>query len=338
MTAAAEFIGIRQTFGDFTAVDDLNLSVEQGKITTLLGPSGCGKTTTLRMLAGYTTPTSGTIRIAGKDATRLPPEKRNLGMVFQSYALFPHMTVADNVGYGLKLRRVPADERRRRVTETLDLVGLGHLAGQRPKKLSGGQQQRVALARAIAIRPSLLLLDEPLSNLDARLRVQMRAELRRIQAETGLTVVLVTHDQDEALEMSDAMVLMRAGRIVQSGAPSEVFPRPANRFVAEFLGYENFVELEGRLLTVRPEHLEIRTGDTSDDPSPDGSGLALPATVTGIAYRGVDRHIALTATVSGDRTVPLVAALRADESGPDPRPGDTVTVVARPDRVVELAD
>ncbi|GAA1167939.1 ABC transporter ATP-binding protein [Streptomyces hebeiensis] len=331
-TAAAEFIDIRQTFGDFTAVDGLNLTVEQGKITTLLGPSGCGKTTTLRMLAGYTTPTSGTIRIAGEDATRLPPEKRNLGMVFQSYALFPHMTVADNVGFGLKLRRVPVEERRKRVADTLDLVGLGHLAGQRPKKLSGGQQQRVALARAIAIRPSLLLLDEPLSNLDARLRVQMRAEIRRIQAETGLTVVLVTHDQDEALEMSDAMVLMRAGRVMQSGSPAEVFPHPANRFVAEFLGYENFIERDGRLLTVRPEHLEISSGPTTE-----GARLALPATVTRVAYRGVDRHIALTAQGTGDEPVPLIAALRADETGPDPRPGDQVTVVARPDRVVELA-
>nr|WP_284252665.1 ATP-binding cassette domain-containing protein [Litorihabitans aurantiacus] len=226
MTVAAQFQQVTQRFGDFTAVDAIDLTIPAGQFTTLLGPSGCGKTTSLRMLAGYTVPTSGTILIDGVDATRTPPERRGLGMVFQSYALFPHMTVAENVGYGLKLRKVGAAERRRVVEETLDLVGLGHLAGSRPKKLSGGQQQRVALARAIAIRPKLLLLDEPLSNLDARLRIHMRAELRRIQAETGLTVVLVTHDQDEALELSDQMVVMREGRILQAGAPQDVFPSP----------------------------------------------------------------------------------------------------------------
>ncbi|GGZ63130.1 ABC transporter ATP-binding protein [Streptomyces bluensis] len=340
MTAAAQFIDVSRTFGDFTAVGSLNLDIPEGRITTLLGPSGCGKTTTLRMLAGYTAPSSGTIRIAGEDATRLPPEKRNLGMVFQSYALFPHMSVADNVGYGLKLRRIPAAERRSRVAEALDLVGLGHLAAQRPRKLSGGQQQRVALARAIAIRPSLLLLDEPLSNLDARLRVQMRAEIRRIQAETGLTVVLVTHDQDEALEMSDVMVLMRAGHVMQSGSPAEVFPRPANRFVAEFLGYENFVPASlsasdgATTLTVRPEHLEVVQGE-----APDGARLALPATVTGIAYRGVDRHLTLSAPRGeGEDDVTLIATVRADHSRADWRPGDRVTVSARPEHVVELAD
>jgi putative spermidine/putrescine transport system ATP-binding protein len=340
MTAAAQFIDVTRTFGDFTAVGSLNLDIPEGRITTLLGPSGCGKTTTLRMLAGYTAPSSGTIRIAGKDATRLPPEKRNLGMVFQSYALFPHMSVADNVGYGLKLRKIPAAERRSRVAEALDLVGLGHLSAQRPRKLSGGQQQRVALARAIAIRPSLLLLDEPLSNLDARLRVQMRAEIRRIQAETGLTVVLVTHDQDEALEMSDVMVLMRAGHVMQSGSPAEVFPRPANRFVAEFLGYENFVPAgraasdDATTLTVRPEHLEVVQGEAAD-----GARLALPATVTGIAYRGVDRHLTLAAPRGeGEDDITLIATVRADHSRADWRPGDRVTVAARPEHVVELAD
>jgi len=182
MSIAAEFSKVSQVFGDFTAVDSIDLAITEGKLTTLLGPSGCGKTTSLRMLAGYSAPSSGTITIAGVDSTRTPPEKRGLGMVFQSYALFPHMSVAENVGYGLKLRRVPAAERQKTVMETLDLVGLAHLAGSKPKKLSGGQQQRVALARAIAIKPKLLLLDEPLSNLDARLRVQMRAEIRRIQS------------------------------------------------------------------------------------------------------------------------------------------------------------
>ncbi|MBP8919609.1 MAG: ABC transporter ATP-binding protein [Micropruina sp.] len=233
---AAQFVNITQTFGDLVAVDDISLDIEHGKLTTLLGPSGCGKTTSLRMLAGFSKPTSGSIFIEGEDCTGLPPEKRGLGMVFQQYALFPHMSVRDNVAYGLKLRKVPAAERKRRADEALELVGLTAHATKRPRKMSGGQQQRVALARAIAIRPRLLLLDEPLSALDARLRVEMRAELRRIQAETGLCVVLVTHDQDEALELSDRMVVMRAGKIEQAGTPQEVFGAPATRFIAEFMG------------------------------------------------------------------------------------------------------
>ncbi|MDU0327173.1 ABC transporter ATP-binding protein [Microbacterium sp. KSW2-21] len=328
MTTAAEFVGVTQRFGDFTTVDDIDLAIPMGKLTTLLGPSGCGKTTSLRMLAGYTQPTSGRIMIAGTDATRLPPEKRGLGMVFQSYALFPHMSVAENVGYGLKLRKVAPTERKRRVAEALDLVGLGHLAASRPKKLSGGQQQRVALARAIAIRPTLLLLDEPLSNLDARLRVQMRAEIRRIQAETGLTVVLVTHDQDEALEMSDRMVLMRAGRIMQEGAPSEVFGAPANRFVAEFLGYENFVtDADGSLTTVRPEHLTLGASAAS--------GLSIDGVVTDVAYRGVDRLVTVETVDRAGETVRLVADVRDEDV--TARPGQSVTVSAPAARLIRLA-
>lgn len=330
MTTAAEFVGVTQRFGDFTAVDDIDLAIPTGQLTTLLGPSGCGKTTSLRMLAGYTQPTSGRIMIAGQDATRTPPERRGLGMVFQSYALFPHMTVAENVGYGLKLRKVAAPERRRRVEESLDLVGLGHLAASRPKKLSGGQQQRVALARAIAIRPTLLLLDEPLSNLDARLRVQMRAEIRRIQSETGLTVVLVTHDQDEALEMSDRMVLMRDGRIMQEGAPVDVFTAPANRFVAEFLGYENFVTTaDGTVSTVRPEHLRIGPAGTAD-------GFALDGVVADVAYRGVDRLVTVETADASGATVRLVADVRDDDL--TARPGERVTVSSPDARLIRLAD
>ncbi|WP_423923641.1 ABC transporter ATP-binding protein [Frigoribacterium sp. 2-23] len=336
---AAELRGVSQVFGDFTAVDSIDLSIAEGKLTTLLGPSGCGKTTTLRMLAGYTAPTSGTILIDGVDSTRTPPEKRGLGMVFQSYALFPHLTVAENVGYGLKLRRVPTAERQKRVLETLDLVGLAHLAGSKPKKLSGGQQQRVALARAIAIRPTLLLLDEPLSNLDARLRVQMRAEIRRIQSETGLTVVLVTHDQDEALEMSDDMVLMRAGRIMQQGSPQQVFPNPANRFVADFLGYENFVTTAGgTTVTVRPEHLEVvPTSGGTASVGASASGLALPATVTDVAYRGVDVLVTVQATDASGAGVRLVSDVR-HTGQPVVSIGDDVSVRADAGRLVTLAD
>ncbi|MDU0367873.1 ABC transporter ATP-binding protein [Microbacterium sp. NPDC089180] len=329
MTTAAEFVGVTQRFGDFTAVDAIDLSIPTGQLTTLLGPSGCGKTTSLRMLAGYTQPTSGRIMIAGTDATRTPPERRGLGMVFQSYALFPHMSVAENVGYGLKLRKVAGPERTRRVAEALDLVGLGHLAASRPKKLSGGQQQRVALARAIAIRPTLLLLDEPLSNLDARLRVQMRAEIRRIQAETGLTVVLVTHDQDEALEMSDRMVLMREGRIMQEGAPTEVFTAPANRFVAEFLGYENFLVLsDGATATIRPEHLEI-------DGLATAGALTLDGTVVDVAYRGVDRLVTVDTVDAQGEAVRLMADVR--DEAVTARPGDRVTVSAAASRLIRLA-
>jgi len=329
MNNAAQFENVTQVFGDFTAVDGIDMTIPAGKLTTLLGPSGCGKTTSLRMLAGYTRPTSGRILIDGNDVTRTPPEKRGLGMVFQSYALFPHMTVAENVAYGLKLRRKPRPERDARVAESLELVGLGHLAGRKPRALSGGQQQRVALARAIAIRPRLLLLDEPLSNLDARLRVQMRAEIRRIQAETGLTVVLVTHDQDEALEMSDEMILMRAGKIMQQGAPAEVFGSPKNRFVADFLGYENFIQTAGGLVTVRPEHLEIVPGTVSP-----AGGLALPAVVTDVAYRGVDQIITVT---SRDDTgqVTLMSDVRAD-AAPRVAIGDDVIVTAPESRLISI--
>jgi len=334
MSIAAEFVGVSQVFGDFTAVDSIDLAITEGKLTTLLGPSGCGKTTSLRMLAGYSAPSSGTITIAGVDSTRTPPEKRGLGMVFQSYALFPHMSVAENVGYGLKLRRVPAAERQKTVMETLDLVGLAHLAGSKPKKLSGGQQQRVALARAIAIKPKLLLLDEPLSNLDARLRVQMRAEIRRIQSETGLTVVLVTHDQDEALEMSDDMVLMRAGRIMQQGSPQDVFRSPANRFVADFLGYENFVTAaDGRAIAIRPEHLEV----SAATPAGSADGLRLTGTITDVAFRGVDLLVTVDAVDDSGASVRLLSDVRS--TGTDTLAiGDDVTVSAAPGRLVALAD
>ncbi|ANP72316.1 ABC transporter ATP-binding protein [Cryobacterium arcticum] len=336
MTSAAEFTGVTQSYGDTVAVENLNLQIAEGKLTTLLGPSGCGKTTTLRMLAGYITPSAGTITINGADATRLPPEKRNLGMVFQSYALFPHLTVAENVGFGLKLRKVPAAQRRTQVLANLDLVGLAHLADRKPKALSGGQQQRVALARAIAISPSLLLLDEPLSNLDARLRVQMRSEIRRIQSETGLTVVLVTHDQEEALEMSDVMVVMRAGKVMQTGAPATVFSAPANRFVADFLGYENFLtQPDGTLLTVRPEHLLVGRPDAA----PVG-GLNLPARVVDSVYRGVDNIVTLRATDAAGGDVHLISTTRRDTLTSDRdgvRPGDLVLAQARDHEIVHLA-
>jgi putative spermidine/putrescine transport system ATP-binding protein len=334
---AAQFVGVSQVFGDFTAVDAIDLSIPEGKLTTLLGPSGCGKTTSLRMLAGYLAPTSGTILIGGKDATRTPPEKRNLGMVFQSYALFPHMSVAENVAYGLKVRRVGGAERKRRVMESLELVGLAHLADSKPKKLSGGQQQRVALARAFAIEPKVLLLDEPLSALDAKVRVQLRDEIRRIQAETQLSVVLVTHDQDEALEMSDEMVLMKDGRIQQHGSPHDVFPAPANRFVAEFLGYENFLhDGGGRLLTIRPEHVGLAADDAAAGAGAPSAGLQIAGTVLDVAYRGVDVLVTVEGDdPAGDR-VTVTADLRAG-TAPSLSPGDPVRVHMPERQLVEIA-
>ncbi len=330
---AASFKNVSQVFGDFTAVDDISLEIPAGRLTTLLGPSGCGKTTSLRMLAGYSQPSSGTIYIQGEDATRLPPERRGLGMVFQSYALFPHMTVAENVAYGLKLRKLPRAEQDRRAQESLDMVGLGHLAKSRPRQLSGGQQQRVALARAIAVRPKLLLLDEPLSNLDARLRVQMRSEIRRIQGETGLSVVLVTHDQDEALEMSDEMVVMREGKIMQQGAPQEVFGAPANRFVAEFMGYENFLSSsDGATLTVRPEHLGVVPAGTSQGPL---GGLRLQGHILDLAYRGVDVLVTVSAREANGREVRLMCDIRA-EAARELQRGDQVDVVAPTASLIEL--
>ncbi|GAA2431519.1 ABC transporter ATP-binding protein [Actinomadura vinacea] len=300
-TPVVQLQSVTREFSGTAAVRDLDLTVERGKFTALLGPSGCGKTTTLRMIAGYLEPTSGAILLDGKDATRLPPERRNIGMVFQSYALFPHLTVEKNVAFGLRMRKLPAAEIRTRVGEVLELVGLAHLAKRKPKQLSGGQQQRVALARAVAVRPSVLLLDEPLSNLDARLRIQMRQELLRVQRETGLTAVLVTHDQEEALELADSMVILDRGRIVQQGPPREVFRAPATRFVADFLGYENFLDLPGKgPVTIRPEHVRVLGPD--EDPPADAE--VVEGTVASARFRGTD--FAVTVTV-GDRTVHAVS-------------------------------
>lgn len=224
------------------AVSEINLEIEKGEFVALLGPSGCGKTTTLRMVAGFVEPTSGHIVVGGRDVTRLAPENRNMGMVFQSYALFPHMTVRRNVEFGLSCHGVAADQRPQRIDEVLRMVGLTDYSERYPRQLSGGQQQRVALARIMAIQPSLLLFDEPLSNLDAFLRVQMRAEIRQLQRRSGVTALFVTHDQEEAMTMADRIVVMSKGRIEQVGSPSEIYDHPRTRFVANFIGTANFFD------------------------------------------------------------------------------------------------
>ena len=236
--------GLTKRYGATVALEEFDLSVEDREFVTLLGPSGSGKTTVLRLIAGYQEPTAGSIALGGRDVAHLPPERRDIGMVFQSYALFPHMTVHNNVGFGLDRRRVPRAERDRRVDEVLTLVGLAGLGGRYPRQLSGGQQQRVALARALVIRPSLLLLDEPLSNLDAQLRANVRLEIRRLQREFGITTVMVTHDQEEALAVSDRVAVMRAGRLEQIDAPRAIYRRPGNRYVADFVGRTNFLSAE----------------------------------------------------------------------------------------------
>jgi len=228
--------------GGTRAVDALTLEIAAGEFFSLLGPSGCGKTTTLRMVAGFEAPDAGRIAVAGRDVTALPPEKRDMGMVFQNYALFPHRTVAENVGFGLRMRKVPGAEARERVQRALEMVRLTGMEERRPAQLSGGQQQRVALARAIVINPTVLLCDEPLGALDKKLRQAMQFELKALHRRLGLTLIYVTHDQEEALTMSDRIAVMRAGRIAQLGAPREIYDRPSSRFVADFIGDTNILE------------------------------------------------------------------------------------------------
>ncbi len=255
-----KLINLTKVFGKVTAVDHINLEVEDGEFVTLLGPSGCGKTTTLRMIAGLEVPTDGEIyigeRLVSSAAKKIfvPPEKRNIGMVFQNYAVWPHMTVFDNVAYPLKIKKMPKDEIRRRVMDMLRLVHLEGMENRYPHQLSGGQQQRVALARALVMEPDILLLDEPLSNLDAKLREEMRFEIRSIQQKLGITVVYVTHDQSEAMAMSDRIAVMNRGRIHQVGSPYEIYKYPADSFVAGFIGLANFI---------KPDKVEITSDKAS---------------------------------------------------------------------------
>lgn len=241
-----ELTNVRKLFGQVAAVENFNLQVERGEFVSFLGPSGCGKTTTLRMIAGFELPTAGAIRVNAKDITFQPPQKRDTGMVFQSYALFPNMTVADNVGFGLMIAKKSKTEINQRVEEMLEIIKMAGLGNRYPYQLSGGQQQRVALARAIAIRPQVLLLDEPLSALDAKIRISLRAEIRAIQRQLGITTIYVTHDQEEALSLSDRVVVMNNGRMEQVGTPFEIYNFPTTEFVAQFVGTLNRVQAQVR--------------------------------------------------------------------------------------------
>lgn len=257
-------------FGKTVAVDRVSLHIPAGSLFFLLGPSGCGKTTLLRMLAGFIDPTGGAIAFGARQVTHLPPNQRHCGMVFQSYALWPHMTVAQNVAFGLTVRKIPAAEQQRRVETALASVQMLPYAQRKPNELSGGQQQRVALARAIVIEPTVLLLDEPLSNLDAKLRLEMRSQIKQVCKDAGITAVYVTHDQKEALSMADAMAVLRAGRLEQIGAPRALYDRPANRFVADFLGETNFLPgaaagRDGAALVVDTPLGKVRSTAFADD-------------------------------------------------------------------------
>jgi iron(III) transport system ATP-binding protein/putative spermidine/putrescine transport system ATP-binding protein len=285
--------GVSRTFGTVRAVDGVNLEVAEGEFFTLLGPSGCGKTTLLRMIAGFCELDSGEIRFGSERIDRLPAHVRDIGMVFQNYAVFPNLTVAGNVAYGLRARRVPADEAVRRVEEALALVQLNGLGERKPHQLSGGQLQRVAIARALVIRPQVLLFDEPLSNLDARLRVSMRGEIRALQKSLGFTALYVTHDQEEAMSVSDRIALMNAGRLEQVGLPVDIYRHPVSRFVAEFMGTTNFVEASALglaapvWLSLRPEAL--RFAEDAPDAWP-----RLAATVTHVEMLGPLARLDLT--------------------------------------------
>ncbi|WP_327295350.1 ABC transporter ATP-binding protein [Streptomyces sp. NBC_01197] len=266
-TPAVRLDGVSKQFSDSYAVHDLDLDIEAGHFFSLLGPSGCGKTTSLRMIGGFSDPTEGSVLLAGEDVTGLPPNKRNVNTVFQSYALFDHLSITDNIAFGLKRKGVDRAQVRQRVGEMLDLVQLGGLAERKPRTLSGGQRQRVALARALVNRPAVLLLDEPLAALDLKLRRQMQVELKQIQREVGITFVFVTHDQDEALTMSDRIAVMNDGRVEQCGSPEDVYEHPASTFVASFLGTSNLMNgtyRNGEVALVHGPALDVgsRTGIT----------------------------------------------------------------------------
>ncbi|MBX7431544.1 ABC transporter ATP-binding protein [Mycobacterium sp. Y57] len=338
-----ELIGVRKEFGDgrnrVVAVEGADLSVGDGELFAILGPSGSGKTTLLRLIAGFEQPSAGTVKLGGTDVTALPPARRDTNTVFQQYALFPHMSVAQNVEYGLRVRGVGKDERRRRAAEALEMVQLSGHTTRKPAELSGGQQQRVALARALVGRPRVLLLDEPLGALDLKLREQMQIELKAIQREVGITFVIVTHDQDEALTLCDRLVVLNGGRIEQIGAAREVYENPANRFVADFVGSSNVLDAEtaetmlGRhgTFAIRPERIQVLDAGAG---APDGLH-SVTAEVDEVVYAGPITRVA--ATVTGAARLPQPVRLTATLLSAEASAGiahATPVVLAWPDSAV----
>ncbi len=306
--AAVRTAGLRKNYGPVVALDGVDLEIGQGEFFTLLGPSGSGKTTLLRLIAGFERPDGGTIDLAGRDITRVPPYARDINTVFQDYALFPHLSVAQNIEYGLRVKRVGRAERRQRAQRALDMVRLTGLGDRKPAQLSGGQRQRVALARAIVNRPQVLLLDEPLGALDLKLRQEMQLELQHMQREVGITFVYVTHDQEEALSMSDRIAVLNTGRIEQVGTPLEVYERPSTDFVAGFIGTSNLIERDGKHMTIRPEKIRLLADGQE---APPGAHVET-GVIKDVVYVGVFTRYIIDLQAGGE----LVVA-RQNEQSPD---------------------
>jgi putative spermidine/putrescine transport system ATP-binding protein len=333
-TALADGIALRgvvKRFGSHAAVDGVDLDVARGEFFTMLGPSGSGKTTLLRLIAGFERPDEGTISLRGSDVTGLPPNQRGVNTVFQDYALFPHFTVADNVAYGMRVRRIPRAERAKRVEAALDMVQMTELGHRKPSQLSGGQRQRVALARAIVNEPEVLLLDEPLGALDLKLRQEMQVELKRIQRQIGITFIYVTHDQEEALTMSDRVAVFRDGRIEQLGPPAQVYETPATEFVASFVGTSNVIETPHGRAVLRPEKVELTEGAV-----PAGRTGSV-GTIVDVAYLGMVTRF--TVELADGSTITAVRQNRSSGAGTvAPQPGSAVAVSWSLDDAFPLED
>lgn len=323
---------VRKAYGDVVAVDGIDLEVARGEFFTLLGPSGSGKTTTLRMIAGFEEPDAGGVELAGRDVTGIPPYDREVNTVFQDYALFPHMTVGENVEYGMRVQRVAKDERRRRTTEALEMVRLAGYEARKPSELSGGQRQRVALARAIVNRPRVLLLDEPLGALDLKLREQMQVELKGIQGEVRITFIYVTHDQDEALTMSDRIAVFNEGRVEQVGRPADVYEHPASDFVTGFVGASNLLEREGARITVRPEKIRLLEGDEGGDGLHTERGV-----IRDVAYAGMITRYLVDLEAGGEVLV-VRQNLETSSTEALEQRGRQVTVGWRPEHSVAVTE
>src|SRR5215467_3945570 len=325
--AAVHVAGLRKRYGSVAAVDGIDLDVRTGEFFTLLGPSGSGKTTLLRLIAGFERPDDGRVLLGGADVTRVPPYARNVNTVFQDYALFPHMTVWRNIEYGLRVRRAPRAERREKVDRALEMVRLPGLGSRKPAQLSGGQRQRVALARAIVNEPEVLLLDEPLGALDLKLRQEMQLELLRVQREVGVTFIYVTHDQEEALTMSDRIAVLNRGSIEQIGGPVEVYERPRTPFVAGFIGVSNLIERDGHTITVRPEKLSLL-----EEGAPDPAGVHVePGQVRDVIYAGVLTRYVVDLDAGGELVVSRQNAERASVAA-----SSRVRVAWRPDQAFTI--